>query len=932
MARTEFFLLGPLMIRSGKAVIPVPHGKQRALLAVLLLNANMTVSLEEIMETLWGPAPPPSARTAVQNNVMRLRRTLTDTGNSRISTRPRGYVIHVDAEDLDLARFQALLASAREMARDGSWNEASTRARAALSLWRGEPLENVESGVLATREIPRLTELRLQAVETSIDAELHLGQHSEVILELERLIYAHPFREHLHSLLMLSLYRSGRQTEALAAYRRARKLLVDEIGTEPGGELRRLYQRILKADPGLDTTEPASDGECQARLTVPRELPPGIHHFIGRLDELATLTELLDKAHGGAPVVISAIGGTAGVGKTALAVCWAHRVAERFPDGQLYVNLRGYGPHQPLAAADALARFLRALGVPGQDIPSEEDERAARYRSVLAGKRVLIVLDNAHDAAQVRPLLPGAPGCLAMVTSRSQLTSLVAAEGAVPLVLDVLTQDEARALLAWRLGAVRIAGEPAAAEELIALCARLPLALCIAAARSVGRPGFPLSALAAELRESLDALDGGDAAANIRAAFSWSYRSLSTGAARMFRLLGTHPGPDISAPAAASLAGIAASQAREALRELVRSHLLSESTPGRFAFHDLLRVYAAGQARALDGAPDLRSATHRVLDHYLHTGSAAALLLNPARRPLVLNPPQAGTAPESLASDRQALTWFAAEHEVLLTAVTYAAGAGFDSHVWQIVWTLGDFLDWRCYWQEWAAIQRTALASACLLDDQDGQARTHLNLGRTYSLLGSYREAQTHLQQCVQLAWQFGDRNREGRGLVGLARLFEQQGHYPPACEHAEQALSIFLDLGHHGGQADALMTAGWCHTHLGNSRQAIAYGEQAMALHREVGDRRREGITWVSLGYAHHNLGHHEIALTCYQQAIDLLSQLGDRYNQAQALAHLAESHLATGDPTAANDAWQEALAILDDLCHPEADHLRAKLRDLVT
>ena len=463
----EFRLLGPLTVRSGTAIVQVPRGKQRAVLAALLLNANRVVPVEDLAETLWGSDPPPSARVTIQNYVMRLRKALGDTSECPISTQPPGYLIRVDAGDLDVARFEARLTAARAAARDGSWDTAASEARAALALWRGEPLADVDSELLAQREVTRLAELRLQALEARIDADLHLGRNAEVIVELRHLAECHPLREHLRGLLMLACYRDGRQAEALAAYADARRVLVGELGAEPGTGLRELHQRILAADPALELPQverPAADG---AEPVVPRQLPAAVRHFTGRALELALLTGWVDQAGQERPgtVVISAIGGTAGVGKTALAVHWAHQVADRFPDGQLYVNLRGYDTDGPVPAADALAGFLRALGVPGQDIPADADERAARYRSLLAGRRILMVLDNAGSVDQVRPLLPATPGCAAVVTSRDSLAGLVARDGAYRLDLDLLPLPDAIGLLRALIGE-RATADPDAAAEL----------------------------------------------------------------------------------------------------------------------------------------------------------------------------------------------------------------------------------------------------------------------------------------------------------------------------------------------------------------------------------------------------------------------------------------------------------------------------------
>jgi DNA-binding SARP family transcriptional activator len=427
VTEAEFGLLGPLQVRLGGTDVPVRAARQRAVLAALLLSANQVVPVAELAALLWGAAPPPSARVTVQNYVLRLRTALGPAGRARISTQlgqPGGYLIRVEPGELDVHRFEALLAGARAAAGTGAWPAAAERARAALALWRGEPLADVESAGLAGREGARLAGLRLQALEARIEADVRLGGHAEVITELQRLIGEHPRRERFHAQLMLALYSCGRRAEALAAYRRARGVLIAELGTEPGAELRELHQRMLAADPGLGGTGWAA-GPARP---VPRQLPAAATAVTGRAAELAALTSLLDRASGGQAVPIGVIGGPAGAGKTTLAVGWAHQAAGRFPDGQLYVNLGG--ADWPVPAEVALAAFLTSLGLPGDQIPAEPDERAARFRSLLAGRRVLVVADNAWSAEQVRPLLPGSAACMALVTSRDPLAGLVARDGA----------------------------------------------------------------------------------------------------------------------------------------------------------------------------------------------------------------------------------------------------------------------------------------------------------------------------------------------------------------------------------------------------------------------------------------------------------------------------------------------------------------------
>jgi tetratricopeptide (TPR) repeat protein/transcriptional regulator with XRE-family HTH domain len=676
----------------------------------------------------------------------------------------------------------------------------------------------------------------------------------------------------------------------------------------------------------------APEGPVDKVLIVPRQLPASVRQFVGREHELAVLAGLLGEA-GTSPaaVVISAIGGTAGIGKTALAVHFGHQAAELFPDGQLYVNLAGFGPSgSPLAPCQAVRGFLDALGVRPEQIPQALDDQAGLYRSLLAGRRMLVVLDNAVDEGQVRPLLPGSAGCLAVVTSRRQLTGLAATETAALITLDYLPDAEALQLLAARLGAARLAAEPSAARGLATLCAGLPLALAITAARAAARPSFPLAALAAELADSagrLDALDAGDAATSVRAAISWSYRQLSEEAARMFRLLGLHPAPEIAIPAAASLAGIAEADARRLLGELGRVHLIMEHVPGRYALHDLLRAYAADQARHADTDTDRREAIARMLDHYLHTAAGASLVLSPSMEQVVLAPPRPGTAVRRAADHSQALDWFEAEHQVLLAAISLAARSGFDSHAWQLPWAIAPILGIRGHRQDWAATQRTALAAATRLGDAAAQALSSRLLAGACIELGDHDQARGHYASSLRLYECLGHRLGQAKVQHNLACLAESQGRYAEALGHAKQALRLFRAIGDQAGRAAALNAIGWYHARLGDYQQARAFCRRALTLSAEIGDRRLEGNAWDSLGYAEHNLSNFTEAGACYQRALSLHRQAGSRVYEADTLTHIAANHLAACETGQARQAWHQALAILDDIQHPDADQVRAKL-----
>jgi DNA-binding SARP family transcriptional activator len=938
----EFCLLGPLLVRRGDAPLPALPGKQRVLLAALLLRANCMVSWDELAEAMWGSEPPASARSTLRNYVKDLRKTLADGVGSRLSTVPGGYQMRVSAAELDLSKFEVLRTSAQVSASAGDWDRASEQLGAALSLWRGEPLADVPSERLASQEVPRLAEIRLQALEARTEADLRLGRHADVIAELRQLADAHPYRERLHSQLMLALYRNGQQAEALAAYQRVRDVLLERLGVEPGPELSLLQQQILGGDPALaDSAQPrsrsaatpaAGGGTRLSGAAVPRQLPAAVRYFTGRSAELAALTSMLAGADGGneRTVVISAVAGTAGVGKTAAAVYWAHQAADRFPDGQLYVDLRGYDPGEPMPVVDALAGFLRALGRGNQDIPADVEERASLYRSILSGRRVLVVLDNARSAEQVRPLLPGAPGCAVLVTSRDALVGLVARDGAQRLDLDVLSVDEATELLRVLIGR-RADADRGAVEELAVQCARLPLALRVAAELVAARPAVPLADLVNELGDQRGRLDllnaGGDPRTAVRAVFSWSYQRLDADVARTFRLLGLHPGGDFEPYAVAALAGVGVDEARLLLDRLLGVYLIQPARTHRYGMHDLLKAYAAEQAGSRDREPDRRAALTRLLDYYLQTAHAAATLMNPGRYPLSLPPPQPGVTVPHLASRDDALTWFEAQHGALLAAIQRAADSGLGAHAWQLATLQAGFLCLRGYRPEWIAGLRTALAAAEGSGDALGQAHTLLELGGALLLVGRGQEADVQLRRALSLYRELGDRGGEARIHYYLSIVYERQDRYREALTHAQRALRVFRTAGQLPGQARALNNIGWYRAHLGEHREALIDCQQAVGLHREVADRRGEAASWDSLGFTHRQLGNYAESITCYRRAVDLYDEVGDRYQTAAARTHLGDVHEAAHNQRAAREAWQQALDVLDELGHPQAELIRFKL-----
>ncbi len=917
----EIRLLGPLEVLVGGTPIRLT-GRQRTLLPALAVSSGRAVSLDRLTDVIWGADLPANPRASLHTYLTRLRQVL---GPGVVEAGPGGYLLRDTAVDVDALRFVQLLdlaATATDTA------EERQRLDEALALWRGTPFTGVESRWLETIEAPRLVERYLAAVERRIDLDLTAGRLDGLAAELVELTSRYPLRESLVARLLTVLDRGGRRAEALERYEEFRVQIANDLGADPGPQLRTIHAQLLSAQ---TSRPPAAPVETVA---VPRQLPMDIAGFVGRSSALDALNALLDKTL--SPVVITAIGGAAGVGKTALAVHWAHRVACRFPDVQLYVNLRGFDPSGTvMTPAEAIRRFLDALNVAPQRIPADPGAQADLYRTVLADKRMLIVLDNARDPDQVRPLLPGSAGCLVLVTSRHRLTGLIAADGARPLPLDLLNPDEARDLLSRRLGPARVNAESEAVDELIACCARLPLALAIVAANAATQPHLPLAVLAGQLRDRrdrLDALSTGDTAAtDVRAVFSWSYDALGEDSARLFRLLGLHPGPDISLAAAASLAGLSAGRVRPLLMELVGAHLISEHVPGRYTFHDLLRAYATDLAHTNDSDAERDAASRRMFDHYLHTAHAANALMDPTRDRLTLAPAQSGTTPEHLADNDEAMDWFSAERAVLLAAIDHTAATGYDTHTWQLTWTFTTFQDRQGHWHDLAATQHASLAAAARLNDTATQANTHRNLGSAYGRLGRFDDAHTHLRQALELDQQAGDLVGQGHTYRSLAVISGRQRQHREALEHARQALDLYQAAGYRKGQARAFNAIGWYYTLLGDHEQALTYCQQALTLLQEFGDRHGQAGTWDSLGHAYHYLGQHIQALTCYHHALDLYRNLGDRHQEAETLTNLGETRAAMGDVASARKAWQEALDIYTELGHATANLVRAKLQTVI-
>jgi DNA-binding SARP family transcriptional activator len=928
----RFGVLGPLRVEVGGRVEPIASSRQRAVLTLLLMSANQTVPTARLIDSVWGAHPAGSVQNMVHTYVWRLRTLLDEDGDRRLVTGTGGYLLRVEPGELDSAVFGQAVRDGRAALAAGRPADAAALLGPALELWRGEPFADVTlHGGDQEAERERLAELRLTALEERGEAELSLGRHEALIGRLRTLADEHPLRERFTAQLMLACHRAGRTGDALAAFERARAVLAAELGLDPGRGLLDLRQRILRADPALAGTPAARPPAARA---VPRQLPAVAGQFAGRAAQLAALDALLaGPAEHGAAAVISAIDGTAGIGKTSLALHWGHRNLAAFPDGQLYVNLRGFAhDNRPLDPAEAVRGLLDALGVPPERVPGGLTAQAALYRSMVADKRMLVVLDNARDADQVRPLLPGSPACTVLVTSRIPLTGLVVAEGARPLTLDLLTAEESRDLLVQRLGPRRVAAQRAAADALVGLCARLPLALGIVAARAQANPGLGLDALAERLRHvrgRLDALYVGDASTDPRAVFSWSYQQLTAPAARLFRLAGLHPGPDFTAQACASLAGLTPDRVRPLLDELTTANLISEPVPGRHACHDLLRAYADELAREHDAQADRQAAVHRTLDYYLHTAHAAARLATPARSPIPLDPARPDARPAGFEDEQRALAWLEAQRPVLLAAADQALSEGFERHACLLPWVLANFLDQRGYWHDYFAAQSVSLAAARKLDDLPEQARALRFLGSAHARLGAHDDAHENLRQALDLHVELDDTLGRAHTELALGSVYNRQGRHRDSLGHVRRALALYEEAGHRSGQADTLNALGWLHSQLDDHDQALIHCRRALDLHRQLGDRFGQAHTADSLGYAHHRLGRYPEALACYHDALGLYRQIGDPYSQATTLGRIGDTYAESGDAASARQSWAQGAQMLEELGHPDAEGMRAKLRE---
>jgi DNA-binding SARP family transcriptional activator len=940
----RFRLLGPLEIRAGEDWRGIGAPKWRSVLAALLINAGRIVPADVLIDEVWPDTPPNKAGNLISIYVLRLRRLLGDSDSTLLVTRAPGYLLRLAPGDIDAQVFETLVRDGGRAYAAGDPQRAAAQLAEALALWKGSPLADVPATTLVENEVSRLTDLHLDARELRIQAELACGNQAQVIPELRRLLADHALRENLWLLLMQALDGAGRHAEALDAYGQARKVLAEELGVDPGAELRQFYAYLLAEDeerakdtvdapgsisagtvapssgPARSSAVPAETGRLRP-VPVPAQLPADVADFTGRDDQVKHLCDVLSSASADddpGVVRIALVAGSGGLGKTSLAVHAAHRVRGSFPDGQLYVDLLGATP-QPLPPADVLARFLRDLGVDGREIPVDEDERAARYRTVLAGRRVLVVLDNARDAAQVRPLLPGTASCAVLVTTRSRMADLASTR----LVdLNVLDDDEALALFTKVVGDERAAAEPEATAELLLACAGLPLAIRICAARLATRSGWTIRAMANRLRDEhrrLDELRTGDLA--VRASFQVSFASLPVGAqadgvapADAFRLLGLWQGPSISSAAAATLFGTPEYVAEDALETLVDAHLLESTSPDRYKFHDLLRVYSSERAVADLSGHVRDAAIGRLLGWYMRTADAAASAVLPQRYNCPLQASAGDPPPLRFDTAEAALAWYDSERANLVAATRQASALGLHEIAWRLPAPLFIIFNSRHNWADCLATHRIALDSARQAGNRQGEAWILNNLGDALGRLGD-SEGIGHLEQALAIRHEIGDRAGEAQAANNLADAYENLGRWDQVVDLLRRALSLTQEIGDRYGEGVALSNLGAALLELKQTEEAIDALRQAHRAFAEVGYLDGTGYGSYILGQCYLSLGRDQEALECLRQSLDSHQAAGNRNRQAVTLRLLA-SVLARKDlAQQARESRAQAAAIFDDL-----------------
>ncbi|WP_203923238.1 AfsR/SARP family transcriptional regulator [Rugosimonospora africana] len=942
----EVLVLGPVAVRRGARLALATAPRVAGLIGALALAGHRGLTTHGVSEALWPEDGASRDRSAVSVVVHRARRWLHGVAGETARIEFGGTAYALTGIGTDVQRFERLIDRAGDSHRDragdspggraGDWagdtagdgaggtagGEAGDgagddldRLAEALRLWRGEPLAGAPRGPAQDVAVRALARAQLAATTRYGRLLVAAGRAPEALDVLARFTVDHPLDEPLQAAFIEALAAAGRQAEALRTHERLRRRLAEELGIDPGPLVRAALTRVLRQElPRQRSAEPGVPDPA-----VPAQLPADLRTFVGREPQLARLDAMLAGDGATGPIVISTLDGTGGVGKTALAVHWAHRHRTRFPDGQLYLNLHGFGTLPPVNPEQALDRFLRALGVPGGRIPPDLPARAALFRSRLADRRMLVLLDNARDPEQVRPLLPAGPHCVAVVTSRNELRGLAVRDGAQSLAVDQMTVAEALSLLARHVGAKRVAADPGGAAALVDFCAGLPLALSIVADRAARQPDLPLAELAAQLSADRGRLDpltvGDDRTSDVRAVFSWSYHGLEPDAARLFRLLGLHPGPDFDRAAAAALAGTGTEEAGRLLDTLAAGHLLEQRRPGRYEFHDLLRAYAAELAHGYDPGDERSTALGRLFDWFTHTAAAAARCLYP--QSLFLTLPAPVLAPGHFDDLAPALAWLDAERANLVAVVRHAARHGPHPIAWQLADAVRRYLYVRMHRADGYAVAEAGLAAAEAAGDALGQASARLARAGQWARENRNADAIDEYRRALAAMRRAGWLQGEAASLVNLGLVLANSGRLPEAVGCYNEALERYREAGDVTRQISALANLGSAYSALGQLPLGAERAEQALALCRRVGNRTHAGIIMVDLGGIYHGLGLLDRAADLLREAIALNRELGDLVNELDGQCQLAAVEHDRGDDATAAALVDATLPAARDAGH---------------
>ncbi|WP_336217056.1 AfsR/SARP family transcriptional regulator [Nonomuraea sp. LPB2021202275-12-8] len=927
----RFAVLGPVRAWRDGQELDLGTPLQRSILGMLLLREGRAVTPAEMIDAVWGEEAPPRALGALRTYVSRLRTVLEPDRPARsrpdlLTSVGRGYALRLSPDSLDLTRFERALTETETARRAGRLSSAAEGLRTALGLFEGEPLAGAV-GPYAEHQRDRLIECRISAIESLMDMDLELGKHAAVVSELIALTADHPLRERLRAQLMLAYYRCGRQGDALHVFTETREALVDELGIEPGPELAALHQRILAADPTLAAAEvaaeaPAPEEEPAPELPRPAQLPAAVSDFTGRKEIAGRLRTLLSAQSSAEGVPVAAICGIGGVGKTALAVHVAHATGDVFPDGQLYADLRGY-TDEATAPESALGAFLRALGIPPDVIPEVPAERSALYRSILADRRILVLLDNARDAAQVSPLLPGTPGCAAIVTSRVKLADLPSAR---LIDLDVMEPDEALSLFAAVAGPERVAAEHAAAMDVVAACGFLPLAVRIVAARLAARPSWTVASLVPRLADEqrrLDELRVGNLA--VEATFALGYGQLEASQARAFRLLSLPTGPDISAGAAAAVLSLNARQAEDMLESLVDASLLEAPAPGRYRFHDLLKLFAR---RALEKSerPQARTmALRRLLGFYLASAQTAHRLAYEGSM-ISDNLVVVGSG-HAFGSTDEAVAWLIAEGDSLFAAINQAAASSRAAEqllpAADLLVAMEPLLESGTHTREFDQGTRGVLATARRIGDQASELRARYVLGRVLFAGNRLPEAEEQFEIVHELSTARKEKIVTGEVLNALAVVVGRQRRHTEALAWFEAASRWYRENGVPAGEALVLSYSARDHLGLGRPKDAIAAAEKGLAIFTEIGSGAGTARARYHLGIVLSRVGRLTEAVHHHAECLAFFRASKQRVWEQRVCSRLAETFIAAERYSDAVRHAEEALVVSREIGHPYGEAL---------